>query len=126
MSLYVLLIEAVKAECFSRGGVVAAASGEVQVSQRGPHSVEGIGGHHGADQVQRLQELGEMAGLVVPVADLKVVQQVPAVIRGAEQVDPGAVVSFVPPSRGAYQRITASGAECSGSVTRPQNEPVRP
>ena len=32
MSLYVLLIEAVKAEGFSRGGVVAAAFGDVQVA----------------------------------------------------------------------------------------------
>jgi hypothetical protein len=46
--------------------------------------VEGIGGHHGAVQVQRFQELGEVAGLVVLDADLEVVQQVPAVLGGAE------------------------------------------
>ena len=32
-----------------------------------------------------------MAGLVVPVADLKVVQQAAAVLGHAEQVNPGAV-----------------------------------
>ena len=56
-----------------------------------PHRVEGIEGHHGAAQVQGVQELGEVAGLVVLDADLEVVQQVPAVPGGAEQVNPGAV-----------------------------------
>ena len=56
-----------------------------------PHCVEGVGGHHGAVQVQRFQELGEVAGLVVPDADLEVVRQASAVLGGAEQVDPGAV-----------------------------------
>jgi len=56
-----------------------------------PHGMQGIGGHHGAGQVRQFQELGEMAGLVVLDADLEVVQQVPAVLRGAEEMDPGAV-----------------------------------
>ena len=59
--------------------------------QVGPHGVEGIGGHHGAGQVQRFQELGEVAGLVVLDADLEVVQQMPAVLDGAEEMDPGPV-----------------------------------
>jgi len=56
-----------------------------------PHGMEGVGGYHGAGQVQRFQELGEVAGLVVLDADLEVVQEVPAVSGGAEEVDPGAV-----------------------------------
>ena len=56
-----------------------------------PHGMEGIEGHHGTVQVQGFQQRGEMAGLVVLDVDLEVVQQVPAVLRGAEQVDPGAV-----------------------------------
>jgi hypothetical protein len=53
--------------------------------------VEGIEGHHGAGQVQGVQQFGEMTGLVVLDADLEVVQQMPAVLGGAGQVDPGAV-----------------------------------
>ena len=56
-----------------------------------PHGMEGVEGHHGAGQVQRSQELGEVAGLVVLDTDLKVVQQAPAVLGDAEEVDPGAV-----------------------------------
>ena len=56
-----------------------------------PHGMEGIGGHHGSVQVQRFQQLGEVAGLVVLDADLEVVQQVPAVLGGAEEMNPGAV-----------------------------------
>src|SRR6266700_3524586 len=56
-----------------------------------PHGMQGIEGDHGAGQVRRPQELGEVAGLIVPVADLDVVQQVPAVLGGTEQVHPGAV-----------------------------------
>src|SRR5450755_4887255 len=56
-----------------------------------PHRMRGIEGHHGAGQVQGVQERGEMAGLVVLDIDLKVVQQVPAVLGDAEQVNPGAV-----------------------------------
>ena len=56
-----------------------------------PDGMEGVEGHHGTGQVQGFQELGEMAGLVVLDADLQVVQQLPAVVGGAEQVDPGAV-----------------------------------
>jgi hypothetical protein len=40
---------------------------------------------------KRFQQLSEVAGLVVLDADLEMVQQVPAVFGGAEQVDPGAV-----------------------------------
>ena len=57
------------------------------------HGMEGIGGHHGALQVQRFQELGEMAGLVVLDADLEMIQEVPAVLGGAEEMDPGAVAA---------------------------------
>ena len=56
-----------------------------------PHCVEGVGCHHGAVQVQRSQDLGEVAGLVVLDADLEVVQQASAMPGDAEQVDPGAV-----------------------------------
>src|SRR5262249_35786860 len=55
-----------------------------------PHGMEGVGGYHGAGQVQRFQELGEVAGLVVLGVRLGVVQGVPAVSRGAEAGDPGA------------------------------------
>jgi hypothetical protein len=40
-------------------------------------------------------------GLVVLDADLEVVQQVPAVLGGAEQVDPGAVGAAGPAGRAA-------------------------
>ena len=56
-----------------------------------PHRMQGIEGHHGAGQVQGFQELGEVAGLVVLDVDLEVIQEVPAVLGDAEQVDPGAV-----------------------------------
>ena len=56
-----------------------------------PHRVQGVEGHHGAGQVQGFQELGEVAGLVVLDVDLKVIQEVPAVLGDAEEVDPGAV-----------------------------------
>jgi hypothetical protein len=53
--------------------------------------MEGVEGHHGAVQVQGFQECGEVAGLVVLDVDLEVVQEVPAVLGDAEEVDPGAV-----------------------------------
>jgi hypothetical protein len=53
--------------------------------------MQGIEGHHGAGQVQRFQQLGEVAGLVVLDVDLEVIQQVPAVLGDAEEMDPGAV-----------------------------------
>jgi hypothetical protein len=53
--------------------------------------MQGIKGQHGAVQVQRFQELGEVAGLVVLDADLEVIQQVAAVLGDAEGMDPGAV-----------------------------------
>ena len=56
-----------------------------------PDRVEGVGGQHGAVQVQRLQKRREMASLVVLDIDLEVVQQVPAVLGGTEEMDPGAV-----------------------------------
>ena len=62
-----------------------------QPGQVRPHGMESIEGHHRAGQVHLLEQLGEMAGLVVLDADLEVVQQVPAVLRGAEEMDPGAV-----------------------------------
>ena len=61
-----------------------------------PHSMERVEGHHGAVQVQRFQQLSEVAGLVVLDADLEVVQQSPAVLGDAEQVDPGAVSAAGP------------------------------
>ena len=56
-----------------------------------PHRMEGIEGHHRAGQVQRSQELSEVAGLVVLDAHLEVVQQAPAVLGDAEEVDLGSV-----------------------------------
>ena len=56
-----------------------------------PHGMQGVEGHHGAGQVQRSQQLGEMAGLVVLDVDLEVIQEVPAVLGDAEEMDPGAV-----------------------------------
>jgi hypothetical protein len=40
-----------------------------------PHGMEGVEGHHGAGQVHRSQQLGEMAGLIVLDVDLEVIQQ---------------------------------------------------
>jgi len=56
-----------------------------------PHGMQGIGGHHGAGQVQRSQQFGEVAGLVVLDVDLQVIQQVAAVLGDTEKMDPGAV-----------------------------------
>jgi len=53
--------------------------------------MQGIGGHHGAGQVQGLQELGEVAGLVVLDVNFEMVQQVPAVLGDAEKMDLSAV-----------------------------------
>jgi hypothetical protein len=53
--------------------------------------MEGVEGHHGTVQVQRSQQSGEMAGLVVLDVDLEVVQEVAAVLGDAEKVDPGAI-----------------------------------
>jgi len=63
-----------------------------------PHRVQRIAGHHGAVQVQRSQQLGEMAGLVVLSADLEVIQQVPAVLGGTQEVNPAAVGAAGPAS----------------------------
>jgi hypothetical protein len=49
-----------------------------------PHGMEGIGGHHRSVQVHRFQERGEVAGLVVLDAHLEMIQEVPAVLGGAE------------------------------------------
>jgi hypothetical protein len=70
--------------------VVGFLDGDQPVHVR-PHSVQRVEGHHGPGQVQRFQQLGEMAGLVVLDADLEVVQQVPAVLGGAEEMNPGAI-----------------------------------
>lgn len=56
-----------------------------------PDRVEGVGGHHGAVQVQGFQERGEVAGLVVLDVHLEVVQEPPAVLGDAGEMDPGAV-----------------------------------
>ena len=62
-----------------------------QPGQVRPHGMESIEGHHRAGQVHLLEQLGEMAGLVVLDAHLEMVQEMPAVLGGAEQMDPGAV-----------------------------------
>ena len=62
-----------------------------QPAQVRPDRVEGIEGHHGAGQVHWLQQLGEVAGLVVLDADLEMVQEVAAMLGDAEQVDPGPI-----------------------------------
>ena len=56
-----------------------------------PHGMQGVEGHHGPVQVQRFQEFGEVAGLVVLDAGLEVVQEVPAVLGGAGEMNPGAI-----------------------------------
>jgi hypothetical protein len=56
-----------------------------------PHRMQGVEGHHGPGQVQRFRQLGEMAGLVVPGIDLEVIQEAPAVLGHAEEMNPGAV-----------------------------------
>jgi len=56
-----------------------------------PHRMEGVEGHHGTAEVQGFQELGEVAGLVVLDVNFEMVQEVPAVLGGAEKMDPGAV-----------------------------------
>ena len=56
-----------------------------------PDRVESVGGHHGSVQVQRFQERGEVAGLVVLDVHLNMIQEVPAVLGDAEEMDPGAV-----------------------------------
>jgi hypothetical protein len=56
-----------------------------------PHRMEGVEGHHCTVQVQRPQESGEMAGLVVLDIDLEVVQETPAVLSDAEKMNPGAI-----------------------------------
>ena len=61
-----------------------------------PHRMESIEGHHGTGQIHRSQELGEVAGLVVLDVDLDVIQQVPAMLGDAEQMDPGAVAAAGP------------------------------
>ena len=61
-----------------------------------PHRMERIKGHHGAGQVHRSQQFGEVTGLVVLDIDLEVIQQPPAVLGDAEQVDPGAVQAAGP------------------------------
>ena len=62
-----------------------------QPGQVRPHGIEGIECHHGAAQVYRFQEFGEVAGLVVLDADLKMVQEVPSMFGDAEEMHPGAV-----------------------------------
>jgi hypothetical protein len=53
--------------------------------------MQGIEGHHGAVQVHRFQERGEVAGLVVLDVHLEVIQQPAAVLGDAEEVNPGAI-----------------------------------
>jgi hypothetical protein len=54
-----------------------------QPGQVRPHGMEGIEGHHGTVEIQRLQECSEVAGLVVLDVDLKVVQETPAMLSHA-------------------------------------------
>jgi hypothetical protein len=70
-----------------------------QPGQAGPHGMEGVEGHHGAVQVHRFQQFGEVAGLVVPDANLEMIQEVPAVLGDAEQLHPGAVFACQPARR---------------------------
>jgi hypothetical protein len=58
--------------------------------------VRSIEGHHGAGQIHRSRQFGEMAGLVVLDTNLKVIQQAPAVLGDAGQVNPGAVGAASP------------------------------
>lgn len=58
-----------------------------------PHRMEGIEGHHSTGQVQGLQQFGEVTGLVVLHADLEVIQETPAMLSDAEQVNPGAIAA---------------------------------
>ena len=52
--------------------------------------MEGVGGHHGAAQVHRFQQSAKwLVSLCLTLTST--VQQVPAVLGDAEQVDPGAV-----------------------------------
>ena len=62
-----------------------------QPGQVRSHGMQGIKGHHRAGQVQGFQERGEVAGLVVLDVHLEMVQQSPAVLGDAEEMDPGAV-----------------------------------
>ena len=48
-----------------------------QPGQVGAHGMEGIEGHHGAGQVRRSPQLGEIAGLVVLDAHLEMAQEMP-------------------------------------------------
>jgi hypothetical protein len=61
--------------------------------------MEGVEGHHCTVEVQRLQESGEMAGLVVLDVDLEVVQETPAVLSDAGKMDPGAIGAAGSPGR---------------------------
>src|ERR1017187_4272998 len=56
-----------------------------------PHRMQGIEGHHGAIEVQRLQKRSEMAGLVVLDVNLEMGQETAAMLSDAEQVNPGAI-----------------------------------
>ena len=81
---------------------------------------EGVDGHHGAGQVEGLQELGESADLALDV-DLKVVQQAPAVLGGAEEVDRAPLARRAPravsPSM-ATARSRSRASVCAGRAAR--------
>jgi hypothetical protein len=66
--------------------------------------MEGIEGHHGTVEGHGSQQRGEMAGLVVLDVHLKVIQQAPAVLGDAEEVDPGAVGAASSPAGLAVHR----------------------
>src|ERR1019366_8100540 len=65
---------------------------------------------HGPGQVQGVQELSEMAGLVVLDIHLEVIQQVAAVLGDTEKMDPGAVGA---PGAAGRPRVRAGGSSRS-------------
>ena len=61
-------------------------------------------------------ELGQVAGLVVPVIDLNVVQQPPAVLGDTEQVNPGAVGTAGP----AREVLPSTATATATALNRPR------
>ena len=72
------------------GDVVGFLRGHQPV-QVGPHGVQRVEGDDRAGQVQRREQVGEVAGLVVLDVDFDLVEEPAGVLGHAEQVDPGAV-----------------------------------
>jgi hypothetical protein len=85
-----------------------------------PHRVQGVEGHHGTVEIERFQQRGEMAGLVVLDSDLQVVQQVPAVFGGADKwtrvpSERRAPREVLPSTATAGNRSRASVRACSAA-----------